>query len=99
MIYMSTTIKSREEIDVEALLSPVWNAELFNCYCHSFDEVVDQLAIALGCKWMFARELACLAEKFGSIVIYNGNKSECNRIVGVLRSIGIQAEVNEARNR
>ena len=95
----TTTLKRMEVVDMETLLSPIWNVELFNCYCHTFDEVVDQLIIALGCKGMFACELAGLAERFGSIAIYKGSKGECNRIASLLRSIGIQAEVNEASNR
>ena len=67
---------------------------LYNCDCHSFDEVIAQLMIATGCNMAKAEQIAEEAHHLGRAVAYSGESEECERVAGVLRSIGLQVETD-----
>ena len=66
---------------------------LFDCNCHSFDEVVFQLTKAVGCSDAQAVQYAKLAEQFGCAAVFTGSHAECNRVTTVLTAAGLRAEV------
>ncbi len=78
-----------EELDIKS----IWKVLLFNCYCHSYDEVVDRIMIAIGCDYITAQNLADSAEKFGNVTVYEGTFSECTKVANVLGSTGMDVRV------
>jgi ATP-dependent Clp protease adapter protein ClpS len=67
---------------------------LYNCDCHSFDEVILQLQKATGCALEKAGRIAVEAHFEGRAIAYTGSADECERAASVLRSIGLQVETD-----
>ena len=68
---------------------------LFNCDCHSFDEVETQLMKAIRCSHVQARDIAVKVHKTGSAVVYTGHKERCEAVAMVLEDIGLITKVSE----
>jgi ATP-dependent Clp protease adapter protein ClpS len=71
-----------------------WIVILYNCDCHSFDEVIHQLQIATGCGQARAEQIAEEAHHRGRAIAHTGAPAECERAAGILRSIGLQVETD-----
>ncbi len=68
---------------------------LFNCNCHSFDEVESQLIKAIHCAASQARAFALEVHTTGSAVVYTGHKERCEAVAGVLEDIKLIVKVSE----
>lgn len=70
---------------------------LYNCDCHSMEEVVEALIAATGHS--LDRCVAIMAEAHiqGRAVAYSGSVEECERAAGVLRRAGLQVETDRAQ--
>jgi len=67
---------------------------LFNCDCHSFEEVITQLLKAVpGMTRALAEELAWRAHTQGLAEVYRGSASECDRVARVLGETGLIVQV------
>lgn len=67
---------------------------LFNCDCHSFEEVIAQLLKAVpGMTRPLAEELAWRAHTHGLAEVYRGSASECDRVAKVLGETGLIVQV------
>lgn len=67
---------------------------LFNCDCHSFEEVIAQLLKAVpGMTRPLAEELAWRAHTQGLAEVYRGSASECDRVAKVLGETGLIVQV------
>ena len=67
---------------------------LFNCDCHSFEEVIAQLLKAVpGMTRLLAEELAWRAHTQGLAEVYRGSASECDRVARVLGETGLIVQV------
>ena len=73
----------------------VWNVILFNCNCHTFDDVIEQLMVALGCSSEKASQLAHVADQFGSVKVYEGDKESCGKVVDIIGSVGLVVKVSQ----
>ena len=62
---------------------------LFNDSIHTFEEVSNQLILALNCSEKKAFELAYIADTRGSVIVYTGDMEEAVRISSVLGEIGL----------
>lgn len=71
-----------------------WKTTLFNCECHTFAQVIEQLIKATGCSFADAQAHAHAVHHTGSAVVYRGTKPECERVARVLGSIGLLADVS-----
>jgi ATP-dependent Clp protease adaptor protein ClpS len=71
-----------------------WVVILYNCDCHTFDEVIIQLQKATGCPLEKAEMIAVEAHLRGRAIAYTGEPSECERVAGILRSIRLQVETD-----
>jgi ATP-dependent Clp protease adaptor protein ClpS len=69
---------------------------LYNCDCHTFDEVIVQLQKATGCSIEKASAIAEEAHVVGRAIAYSGEVEECERVAAVLRSIRLQVETDRA---
>ncbi len=72
-----------------------WKVILFDCNCHTLPHIIDELIGALGCSMSTASKLADVAEKLGSVVIFIGDKVECERIANKLERTWITVEVKQ----
>jgi ATP-dependent Clp protease adaptor protein ClpS len=71
------------------------NTILFNCDCHSFDEVENQLMKAIHCTLSKARGFAWEVHKTGSAIVYSGPRERCEAVAGVLEDIHLIVKVSE----
>jgi ATP-dependent Clp protease adapter protein ClpS len=102
-------VTSRQDADVETLprpvteeiagpevgLSPPWVTILWNCDCHTFEEVARQLMRAIACSHDEGLAIADRVHSDGKAVVRVGARSECDRVAGVLRAIGLKVSVAE----
>lgn len=67
---------------------------LFNCECHSFEEVISQLLKAVpGMTHPLAEELAWRVHTQGLAEVFRGSASECDRVAKVLGETGLIVQV------
>ena len=83
------------DLDDNSLDNP-WQAVLYNCDCHTYAQVIQQLMLAIGCSQDQAYELAWIVDHHGRASVYFGEKTECERVVRILRDIGLRAEVEQS---
>ncbi len=72
-----------------------WKTVLFNCNCHLFDTVVEQLMRVTGCSSTTAISLANLVHYTGSAEIYGGTKEECDAVADTLGRVGLVVAVTQ----
>jgi len=68
---------------------------LFNCHCHTFQEVALQLVKAIHCSYQSGLQLANVVHYTGSAVVYSGVKERCESVVAILQDIGLIAKVEQ----
>lgn len=73
----------------------VWNVILFNCNCHTFDDVIKQLMAGLGCSSEKASQLTYVADQFGSVKVYEGDKESCDKVADIIGSTGLIVRVSQ----
>jgi len=67
---------------------------LFNCECHTFEEVITQLLKAVpGMTRSLAEELAWRVHTTGLAEVYRGGSSDCDRVAKVLGETGLIVQV------
>ncbi len=66
---------------------------LYNDDWHTFDEVIDQLMIALGCNEMVAEDMAWTVHNKGICNVYTGKLERCFEISAVLEEIELKTEI------
>jgi ATP-dependent Clp protease adapter protein ClpS len=71
-----------------------WVVILYNCDCHSFDEVILQLQKATGCSLEKAVDISIEAHTRGRAISYTGTADECEQVATILRSIRLQVETD-----
>jgi hypothetical protein len=85
--------KDKIIIDTDMISEFVWKTILFNCDCHTFETVIEQLIIAIKCSRETAEHLAYVADQFGSVVIYKGTKNSCENVADILGRVGLLVKV------
>jgi ATP-dependent Clp protease adaptor protein ClpS len=67
---------------------------LFNCECHSFEEVITQLLKAVpGMTRPLAEELAWRVHTHGLAEVHRGSALECDRVAKILGETGLIVQV------
>jgi ATP-dependent Clp protease adaptor protein ClpS len=67
---------------------------LFNCECHTFDEVISQLLKAVpGMTRPLAEELAWRVHSTGLTEVYRGGSADCDRVGRILGETGLIVQV------
>jgi ATP-dependent Clp protease adaptor protein ClpS len=67
---------------------------LFNCECHTFEEVITQLIKAVpGMTRPQAEEIAWRVHTQGLAEVYRGAASECERVAKILGETGLIVQV------
>jgi len=72
-----------------------WNTILFNCNCHSFDDVARQLMKAIRVSYERGMAIADVVHHSGMAVVYTGHRERCEAVAMVLEQIGLLTKVSQ----
>jgi ATP-dependent Clp protease adaptor protein ClpS len=72
-----------------------WKVILFNCECHSFEQVEAVLLKATRCSLAQARAWSFEVHSKGSAVVYQGALERCEAVADVIGAIGLQVKVSQ----
>lgn len=73
-----------------------WVVILYNCDCHTFDDVIEVLQRATGCTEDVAEFLAFKVHLEGRAIVFRSNRDKCERVASIIGSIGLQVETDLA---
>ena len=87
-----------EWVDIrrDADITGPWIVILYNCECHTFDEVIEILQIAIGCTVDVAEFFAWKVHTEGRAIVFSGSQEECERVAAIIGSIRLQVETDRA---
>ena len=68
---------------------------LYNCDCHTFEDVIVQLQKATGCSEEKAEAFAQEVHTTGRSVVYSGSDAACEKAANILREIKLQVETDK----
>lgn len=71
-----------------------WNTILFNCDCHTFDQVARQLMKAVRVSYDRGMAIASLVHRQGQAVVYTGPRERCEAVAMVLEDIRLIVKVS-----
>lgn len=86
---------TREEAGVETAVPPPWITILWNCDCHTFDQVAAQLVKAIACSYDDGMAIAWRVHNDGKAVVRVGPRLECERVAQILAEVGLRVGVAE----
>jgi len=90
----SAEVKKTEE-PADSDREPGWRVILFNCDCHSFEQVEAVLLKAVRCSLSQARAFSWEIHSKGSAVVYQGALERCEAVADVIGAIGLQVKVSQ----
>lgn len=93
---MSTQTVEQTDQDTDVRLGSPRKVVLYNCECHTFDQVIHQLQKATGCSVEEADRIALEVHTTGRSIAYSGTAEECERVAAILRQIKLQVEIDTA---
>jgi ATP-dependent Clp protease adaptor protein ClpS len=93
MAEAATKTVVEETTDEDVARDSGWRTILFNCECHTFDEVERQLIKAVRCTLSQARRYSMEVHTSGSAVVYRGARERCEAAAAVLEEIGLLTQV------
>lgn len=85
----------RVEDPADTERGPAWRVILFNCECHTFDQVEAVLIKATHCSISQARAHSWEVHSKGSAVVYEGPLERCEAVADVIAAIGLQVKINQ----
>jgi ATP-dependent Clp protease adapter protein ClpS len=87
-----------EEDDVRdgADIRGPWIVILYNCDCHTFQDVESILQKATGCSLEKAQAVALEVHTRGRAICFSGTQEECERVARIIASIRLQVETDRA---
>lgn len=92
---MTTKQVLEEETTADSGHADPWRVILFNCDCHSFDEVEKVVIKAIHCTLSRARQISTEVHAKGSAVVYTGARERCEAVADVIGSIGLVVKVSQ----
>ena len=84
-----------EQTTDDATAQHSWVTILFNCECHTFDQVERQLIKATHCSLSKARQYSTEIHTKGSAVVYKGARERCEAVADVIGAIGLIVKVSQ----
>ena len=85
------TLIQQAETDLEVVIRA--RCLLFNDDYHTFDEVIEQLMLAIRCSARRAEEMAWQVHNHGYAVVHVGALEDCLDISAILGEIDLRTEV------
>ncbi|HZS33095.1 MAG TPA: ATP-dependent Clp protease adaptor ClpS, partial [Methylomirabilota bacterium] len=73
-----------------------WVTILWNCDCHTFEQVARQLMKAIGCSYDDGMAIAWRVHHDGRAVVRAGSRDDCERVARILAEIGLRVSVAES---
>lgn len=70
-----------------------WSTLLFNCNCHTFDQVARQLMKAIRVSYERGMQIADVVHHQGKATVYTGHRERCEAVAMVLEDIGLLTKV------
>lgn len=70
-----------------------WNTILFNCNCHTFDQVARQLMKAIRISYDQGMAIASIVHNQGKAIVYTGHRERCEAVAMVLEEIKLVTKV------
>lgn len=70
-----------------------WSTILFNCNCHTFDDVARQLVRAIHVSFDRGMDIANTVHTQGKAIVYSGPRERCEAVAMVLEDIGLIVKV------
>lgn len=103
VILMETTVNTVDTpaIDIQVTLKsalPVdggWVVILYNCDCHTFEDVEGILQIATKCTRDVAEFFAWKVHLDGRAIVFRSGRAECERVASIIGSVGLQVETDQ----
>jgi ATP-dependent Clp protease adapter protein ClpS len=97
----SSVVALPEVISEKALQSKLpgdgsWVVILYNCDCHTFEDVIEVLQRATGCTEDVAEFLAYKVHLDGRAIVFRSNREKCERVAGIIGAVGLQVETDLA---
>jgi ATP-dependent Clp protease adapter protein ClpS len=77
----------------ETIIGLPYKVILFNDDVHSFDEVINQLIIAIKCSFEIARSLTFEVHVKGKAVVFTGGLTECLKVSSILEEIALHTQI------
>jgi ATP-dependent Clp protease adapter protein ClpS len=72
-----------------------WKVVLWNCSCHSFDQVETLLVKAIRCGLGKARQIAMTIHTKGKDVVFTGHKERCELVASILQDGGLKVTLEK----
>ena len=85
-----------EDIRDGADIRGPWIVILYNCECHTFDDVESILQKATGCSKEKAGAIAWEVHTKGRAICFSGTQEECERVAKIIASVRLQVETDRA---
>ena len=85
-----------QETESVTTVEPPWITILWNCDCHTFEQVARQLMKAIACSYDDGMAIAGRVHNDGKAVVRVGAKTECERVSRILGEIGLRVTIAES---
>jgi len=72
-----------------------WKVVLWNCGCHTFDQVERLLVKAIHCGLGKAREIATTIHNKGKDVVFTGHQERCELVASILQDGGLKVTLEK----
>ena len=72
-----------------------WKTILFNCHCHTFDDVAIQLMKAIRVSYSEGMRVANIVHHQGKAVVYTGHRERCEAVAMILEDIRLVVKVEQ----
>jgi ATP-dependent Clp protease adapter protein ClpS len=87
---------TEQESGTETTTEPPWMTILWNCDCHTFEQVARQLMKAIACSYDEGMAIEGRVHNDGKAVVRVGTKGDCERVGRILAEIGLRVSVVES---
>ncbi|MEK7382741.1 MAG: ATP-dependent Clp protease adaptor ClpS [Elusimicrobiota bacterium] len=89
-----TLAETTDEVsEDDGLVGQPWKTILFNCDCHTFDQVEKVVIAATRCSLARARRISNEVHTRGSAVVCEGTHERCETVAATIGSIGLSVKV------
>jgi ATP-dependent Clp protease adapter protein ClpS len=89
-------LHEQDDLRDRADIAGPWIVILYDCDCHSFEDVEMILQKATGCSLEKAEAIAMEVHTRGRAICYSGSQEECERVARIIASIRLQVETDRA---
>ena len=86
----------RDDLRERSEITGPWIVIIYNCECHTFDDVEQIVQQATGCALEKAEAIAWEIHTEGRAICFSGTQTECERVAKIIASIRLQVETDRA---